>query len=121
MSHRLRRGLRTQPPTTQPPAAAAWFDALPPIDPPGFENDHPGWCRRHYAPAVRLGGNQCGATMALVAQLMVLVRDQVTARGAQFTAAAYTEFMDSNPEFGAACCIIGDDRMYTIWANWLPA
>jgi hypothetical protein len=118
---RLRRGPRSHPAAAPRAAAAAWFDALPPIDPPGFENDHPGWCRRHYAPAVRLGGNQRGATMALGAQLMVLVREQVTARGAQFTAVTFTEFVDSHPEFGAACCILGDDRMYTIWGNWLPA
>lgn len=96
----------------------AWFDTLTPIDPPGFEDQHPGWCRRHYAPAVRLHGNPTGASLHLARTVIRLIRGQIPA-GTTVTNGQITEYLTATREPG--CCLAGDDRMYRIWSNWLPA
>lgn len=102
-----------RPPTMTP---ARWFDTLKPIDPPGFAAEHPDWCRRHYAPAIRLHGNPTGAGLQLTGAVIRLIRSRLPA-GVTMSAA---QFMEHRAELGPACCIAGDEQMYRIWSRWLP-
>jgi hypothetical protein len=99
--------------------AARWFDTLKPIDPPHLEREHPGWCPRHYAPAIRLGGNWVCATLQLSRDLFRSVRLALP-HGVTVSAGQFTAFMWEHPELGPSCCILGDDHMRKLWANWLP-
>ena len=105
-----------RPPTMTP---ARWFDTLEPIDPPAFDQKHPGWCTRHYAPAVRLGGSWVGATIQLFRDLFTAVRLALPP-GVTVTAGQFTAFMWEDPGLGPACCVLGDEQMYRLWVRWLP-
>jgi hypothetical protein len=97
--------------------ATAWFDTLKPINPPRFDDQHPNWCTRHYAPAIRLHGDGTGVSLDLAKQIVDLIRPQLPA-ARPITNGQILEYLRTA---GPWCCIAGDDRMYTIWARWLPA
>ena len=82
--------------------AKAWFDQLPPINPPGFEADHPGWEPRHYAPAIRLDGNARGATVQLAREVIDAVRVDAQVRtGAPLLPGTWTaRWLAEHPEVG---------------------
>jgi hypothetical protein len=90
-----------------------WFDTLPPIHPPRFAAEHPSWCTRHWAPAVRLHADGTGASM----QLYQMVRRLLGSHDPKPTPAQVRQWQATA---GPVCCILGDDLMYAIWAPWLP-
>jgi hypothetical protein len=96
---------------------AGWFDSLPPINPPDFQEKHPGWCLRHYAPAVRLHGNHIGATIQLARTVVGLIKAALP-EGSTVTTGQITEYLGQHSE--PACCLAGDELMYEIWSHWLP-
>lgn len=110
--------------TKTPVDATRWFDTLTPIDPPGFADDHPGWCTRHMAPAVRLGGNDRGATLQLGATVVSLVRAKLPTGWSMSASEIMRQLAardaDGNLLLEPACCIAGDDLMYALWQSWLP-
>jgi hypothetical protein len=100
--------------------ATEWFDRLDPVNPPDFTATHPGWCLRHWAPAVRLDGNGRGAGIQLSGMfLMQLRRDSrgKLPRNATLTPAVIAEV---KTRIGPECCYVGDDVMRRIWSRWIP-
>lgn len=98
--------------TASPVAAADWFGLLDPIDPPGWDQGR-GWCLRHYAPVVRLGGNEVGASLEVARLAVAKVRAENP--GVPFTWALPRVLAGR-----AACCYLGDEQMMMIWARWIP-
>jgi hypothetical protein len=111
--------------TPVPVVPAAWFDAITPIDPPRFTDEHPGWCTRHYAPAIRLGGDGIGATLQLRTQVLTAIQQAASPRLGRgtLTAGTVTEFLAAHQADGRVepdCCILGDEAVYLIWSKWMP-
>jgi hypothetical protein len=87
--------------------AREWFNAFDPVDPPDFAVKHPGWCRRHYAPAIRLDLDEAAAAAQLTTVVIALCR----ARAPELTGREVLAQLNGM----AWCCIAEDARVRKIW------
>jgi hypothetical protein len=93
--------------------ASKWFDQFPPLLAGVQWDPKSQWCARHWAPAPLMGANGIGASI----ELMQLYLAEHMPKNLTSPAAMNRHMKAA----GNICCLVGDERMFTLWGNWPPA
>jgi hypothetical protein len=93
-------------------AATEFFNQFPPLDDASDWADGQ-WCPRHWAPAALLGANGIGAA----AELMAIFAREIAPPNMRSAAMLGRELAKA----GRLCCLLGDERVYEVWARWQVA
>jgi len=96
--------------TTTP---ARWFDAFPPVNPPGWD-DKNGWCRRHWAPLTIGDPAQRDTAQRLASlELMVSFASRLRRKVAPLPVPAHY-LTDLVRYHAPVCCYVGDGQVQAI-------